>query len=439
MRGLGRAIFGIIAATLLLSCAGCGEEKIISEDFERGNYGNFFVNPIMKTDKGFYYGQGAFKELSLHYYDSKNGKNMFLCNKPECRHDGNEFCAATSDKYRTMGAVMYGDSIYINVLEETETSYVYKLLRASLDGASLSEVVTYFEIDNVDIHPILYGDMSRAMAIHRNKAFLPYRLTNDVNSEVGICGTAIYDMDTGEVTYLGDKAFAGWDNNFMGCGEYMYFVTSQKYKTELYRYCYTDGSVEKVALERNFKGKYAIYDDNTIFYVRGQGDLFIRKLDTKENIAVKTDEWNGYMLEIPEEKGGGIAMHTHARIESILSDGEYVYIPENFSLDSYSYPLYIIYYDSEATGERVEITKDYIEVTILDSEGNYVNEVRVRSKDLLGYNAYFTLHFTEDAVYMQTSVMVYECSKADFIAGNANFKEAYPLDIDIVSRKEKAQ
>ena len=62
MRRLGRAIFGIIAATLLLSCAGCGEDKIISEDFQRGNCGNFFVNPIMKTDKGFYYGQGAFKE-----------------------------------------------------------------------------------------------------------------------------------------------------------------------------------------------------------------------------------------------------------------------------------------------------------------------------------------------------------------------------------------
>ena len=102
---------------MLISLAGCGEEKIISEDYNEGNCGNLFMNPIMKTESGFYYSQSIYNNLSLHYYDSAHGNNMYLCNKPECRHDGNEFCAATSDKFNVMETVLYGGSLYINVFE----------------------------------------------------------------------------------------------------------------------------------------------------------------------------------------------------------------------------------------------------------------------------------------------------------------------------------
>ena len=128
MRGLKRILAAVVTAGLLLSLIGGGKEKLVSEDLQRGNSRNIEVNSIMKTDKGFYYSQGGMEKLSLYYYDSANGKSMYLCNKPECRHEGDEFCAATSDKYYAMETVMYSGSLYVAAVEETETAYKYKLL-----------------------------------------------------------------------------------------------------------------------------------------------------------------------------------------------------------------------------------------------------------------------------------------------------------------------
>jgi len=172
MRRIKKLMTAVLLLCMTMCFAGCGEEKLVSEDFNRANIGNGVINPIMKTDTGYYYNQSSFNELSLHYYDVANGKNMYLCNKPECRHEGDEFCAATSDKYRVMDTVLYGGSLYISALEKTETAYEYKLLKAALDGSSLSEVITYFVIDNVSLATGGGGEM----VIHRNKAFLPYFL-----------------------------------------------------------------------------------------------------------------------------------------------------------------------------------------------------------------------------------------------------------------------
>lgn len=397
------------------------------------------MNPIMRTDKGFYYSNNAFSELGLCYYDAKNGKSMYLCNKPECRHDGNEFCAATSDKYRTMGTVMYSGSLYINVLEETDTSYQYKLLRASLDGSSLSEVVTYFELDNVGVVPVYFNEISRSMAIHRNKVFLPYRLANTDNSGVGYTGTAIYDMETKEITSLGeiDESLETWVDNFCGYGDYMYFITANGYKKELFRYSYTDASVEKVELGSGFMGSYAVYDDNTIFFTKKPGELYVYKYDTGKSTAVENEEWLGLWSEVRTENGLEYQKVTTPSLDSVTCDGEYVYVPENYSLEQQLYPLTVFYH--EINGEREEIVFDYAEINILDGEGKYVNQVKVSAKEFLGYDECFLLHFTEDAVYIQTPIMVYECSKEDFIAGNANFKEACSLEMGIYGREENEE
>lgn len=438
MKGIRRRVIAVILLCLTMCFTGCGEEELVSEDFQRGNSRNIEVNSIMKTDKGFYYSQGGMEKLSLYYYDSANGKSMYLCNKPECRHEGDEFCAATSDKYYAMETVMYSGSLYVAAVEETETAYKYKLLKASLDGSSLSEVVTYFEADSVDVMPFCNWKMYPVLTIHRNKVFLPYELRNRNNSEIGMNGTAIYDLATGELTYLGekDRGLKEQDINFMGCGDYMYFATAQKFKTKLYRYSYADGSVEMMDLENNFKGEYALYDENTIFYIRAQKELFKYNHETKENTRINTKEWNGYNFEIMTTEGMQPIVLDFTNLYSILSDGEYVYIPEGFSNNGFNAPRFEGYDPTHFDDEGPE-KKNYIEVTMLDCDGNYVNHVEVSSEDLLGYSECFTLHILEDAVYMQTPFMVYECSKEDFIAGNASFKEVYPLDIGIHSVKEE--
>ena len=287
-------------------------------------------------------------------------------------------------------------------------------------------------------------DTDQAVTIHRNKAFLPYRLENRNNQEIGVSGTAVYDLETGELTYLGEKQreLADWDFNFMGCGDYMYYVHEQKYKTRLNRYSYKDGSVEELNLEKGFQGDYAVYDENTIFYIKLQQELYKYTYDTKENTRIQHTEWNGYDFDFTDDSG-----RTHTgwvdgyNIYSVLSDGEYVYIPENssneHSVGGYSGASFtLIYSDSEKEEYIQEPRKAYLQVTMLDSDGNYINHVDVETEELIGYDEYFTLHILDDAVYIQTPFKVYECSKEDFVAGNANFKEAYSQDIGIRNIKE---
>ena len=409
---MSKKILGIIlTACMLMSLAGCGEEKIISQDYQRGNTHHKYANAVMKTDTGYYYSQGGFGWLSLHYYDAANGKNMFLCNKPECRHEGDEFCVATSEKYMVFDTVLYSNKLYINVIETTDSTYEYKLLRAALDGSSLDEVVTYLTVNKVEVTP----DTS-PMVIHRNKAFLPYNVNNVNNQEIGYNGVAIYDLETEEVTYLGEKEgdLKVKKTNLCGYGDYLYFVTAEKYKQRLCRYSYADGSVEELPLERTFMGDYAIYDDDTIFYVRGNSELFIHNPKTGENKSVNIQEWYG--IKTGENSG-------RSGYEGLVSDGKYLYVAEHGYLKSYS-PVFV----SEGYMEDGS-DLDFMEVNIMDGEGSLVNSFRFNTVEVLGCNDFFLLHFCGDIIYMQTSKMMYECNREDFVAGKPEFKEVYPIDI----------
>lgn len=438
MRRMKRSLICVIMVLLLSLGAGCGKQNTASEDFQRANCRNTYVNSIMKTESGYYYGKKN-SELELHYYDSKNGKSMYLCNKPECRHDGNEFCAATSDKYIVMEMALYGDDIYINALEQTEKTYQFKLLRASGDGSSLSEVVTYFETASKDMAPDYLFQEGMKLVVHRGKVFLPYSLMNVHNADIGVCGTAIYDLQTGELTYLWEKdmELTEFDENFSGCGDYMYFVRAKGSRKHLYRYSYKTGTSEKLELERGFRGQYALYDENTCFYIKDTGDLYLYKHDTGENINVDCDKWTGMWQEVQVAgRSERINVHTPV-IDSVLSDGEYVYTAEFMSFDNFFYPY--MERTCEIGGETVDVAVDYVEVIVLNREGELVNEVKVSPKEVLGKIDDFTLHFTDDTVYMQTSVMVYECPKEDFVEGKVNFTEAYPVDIERENREEKVQ
>lgn len=87
------------------------------EDYVSSNPAKVIYNAVMKTDTGYYYGSSE-KKMSIHYYDVGSGQNIFLCSKPECRHNGDAFCTATSDKYFVDTMCMYGGELYLNVVEK---------------------------------------------------------------------------------------------------------------------------------------------------------------------------------------------------------------------------------------------------------------------------------------------------------------------------------
>lgn len=418
---MSKKILGIILTACIMMClAGCGEEKIISEDYYEGNCGNLFMNSIMKMENGFYYSQGGFNSLSLHYYDAVNGKNMFLCNKPECRHDGNEFCAATSDKYNVMETVLYGGELYINVFEVTEKTFEYKLLKAALDGSALSEVVTYLTVDNVGIEPTHVYPLPHNMAIHRNKVFLPYGFSNENNHDISFTGTAIYDMDTGELSTLGEEEHDGiWiEGRFSGSGDYMYYVVAEKYKKSLFRYSYADGTVEKIDTVRGFQGVYTVYDEKKLYYYTAPKDIYSYDVTTKESRKINTKEWDMYSADNLSEIGYDVS--------DMVSDGEYLYICGNYDFHDYKKPATFIADD----------VMDKAHFYIVDREGNLINGFDFNTTELLGYSDYFTLHFMGEDIYLQTPNMVYVCSRESFVSGVPEFEEVYPMDIYVMSSKE---
>lgn len=75
---------------VLLLCSGCGKKALPVEDYVSSNPAKVIYNAVMKTDTGYYYGSSE-KKMSIHYYDVGSGQNIFLCSKPECRHNGDAF------------------------------------------------------------------------------------------------------------------------------------------------------------------------------------------------------------------------------------------------------------------------------------------------------------------------------------------------------------
>ena len=92
----------------------------------------------MLSEKGYYY--YSYTDRGLRYYDFSTQKDIFLCNKPECLHDGNAFCVATNRKYGKIDYVLYGDRIYMSAFELDENERIQMKLLA--DGTYLYCFVT---------------------------------------------------------------------------------------------------------------------------------------------------------------------------------------------------------------------------------------------------------------------------------------------------------
>ena len=72
---------------------------------------------------------------------------------------------------------MYGGELYLNVVEETDTEYQYKLLKVAADGTKLTELVTYMTVNNTSVAPVT----GSSLVIHRGYAVMSYIICNKDN------------------------------------------------------------------------------------------------------------------------------------------------------------------------------------------------------------------------------------------------------------------
>ena len=139
------------------------ETTFVSEDYIPGS------EAFRKTDKGIYYYN---KKLNaFRYIDFGTGNEMYLCNKPECRHDGNTFCIDTNQNYTIDRFCIYNGKIVATGVEETDTEYLYKVFTIALDGSEMNEIITYHTaVKSGEAGGV--SERNGVLYVHRNKVLL---------------------------------------------------------------------------------------------------------------------------------------------------------------------------------------------------------------------------------------------------------------------------
>ncbi len=330
-----KLLFGILVLFCVTGCVGCKKEKekkkehvITSEDYVRGNTTSILQTPILVTDMGHYYYSEQYG--GWRYYDVTTGNELYLCNKPECKHDGNEFCVATNGKYRYERFTMYNEMIYATAVEVTETQYLYKVIAIALDGSELTEVATYLTMERSGQIPD-DNSVKKGLCIHRNKALIPMTaMGEDGLYDSRFYGTAWLDLDTKEVEYLDEEPLSK-DNvavtNITGYGDYIYYCRKEGKKTVLHRRHIKDNTDESYKLMNGFDGRYVVLDENTVVYLRfkiNATSLCVHNHITGENVERDPFIRSAHTTILPD--GTKEERKDEYMITEITTDGTYLYV-----------------------------------------------------------------------------------------------------------------
>lgn len=426
-----RRVYGLLLVVLLLLVQGCSKKPLPIEDYVRSNPSTSGMTAIMKSDTGYYYSATNYGDMSLHYYDVESGQNIFLCSKPECRHDGDAFCAATSDKYNVNSVCFYGGSLYLSVLETTNEEYLYKLLRVSADGSELTEVVTYLNLNNTSLRALVGG---QEMLIHRGMAVLPYTLLSIEGSVIsddiaGVTGVCLYNLATGELTQLPELEYSTQNigrRRFTGYGDYIYFHTRMNRQNTLSRYCLSDGTIEEIGLKSTFNGMYEVMDEDTIYYCYTGDYMYEYNFSTNETLkhdkffVHKENHWNPFLNQDVEEEESYTC-------KDMVTDGTYFYVGNGVSFHDMTKGNAgkIVY--SSGYEEKI---KSYVH--IFDKDLNQVAKVEIATEPYLGCEDYFSVAILDGMVYLQTIPTVFVCSLEEFLkGGQPPFEPLYDHETDI--------
>jgi len=451
-----RGIVTILTALCLISLAGCGKEqggknpeqgvvqqettkkpetskktggKINAEvrlkaevEFTPEDYN--IVNAMLnETETGYYYYSEI--EDGLRYIDKKTGIDMYLCNKPECRHDGNAFCVATNDAYAIESFCIYNGKLLANVIEETDTQYLYKVMMIALDGSKMEELVTYQTLQKTQQRSAAYFK-GGTLLIHRNKMVIPMRIVGQGELEDSVYyGTFILDMDTWEITGLGEELLSKENEeivDFTVHGDYLYYCRKEAKKTVLCRYHLTEGTEERYKLLTGFDGQYAVPDDSTVVYST-KSSLCVHHHDTginEEKVALMATR----KREVSE--GYEIDQTLAYQVVCLETDGEYIYAFEGVA--SVTIP-------GDGNEPAKKIGERYVHVfdrefhEVLDL--NCYEAIQTTTRKAVPDVSYSIPGFfiNGDELYMTSSAgdfvhpdLVLRGKRSDFLAGNPKFE-----------------
>ena len=296
---------------------------------------------------------------TLLFTDGATAAHAVLCARPNCLHDGNEYCTATTTAYQPSELVYYDGYLYAaaskqNSKGEYEAGYV---LRYEPDGSGITEVA------HLDVHP--QAELAAEPILHRGWLWVVYQDYSYVGTEMtdGITGDKTqtktggyvifgYELATGKTTELlrkmpkegsGQVYRAPWRNCWYADGDYLFMQCSGVWPAPHQGGCYAislkTGELTLLPLKNNTS------TDTNIWSVRG-GLLFY---GTKEGAGDNaTAERRLYNMNTGED----MLCEEFKEIINLQTDGTYIYgFRQESSGDpmgaDYRFTMYLQVYDME--------------------------------------------------------------------------------------------
>ncbi|MCQ2416999.1 MAG: hypothetical protein MJ071_04200 [Oscillospiraceae bacterium] len=241
------------AAALMILLSGCSMKKPDTMPAD-----NISGRSIMETESGYYYNTVQ-DILSMRYREKTTGTDIFLCAKPECKHDGNENCTATYNFSLISNTILYNNSIYFVAEDRTKEHLFYALYRLSLDGSTLDKVGEVAKVMNPggDFNDT-WGSTAK-FAIHKGCAYIPYQFGELTWGKFVQSGFVKMDIQTGEKEALFEDTDYKTGRSVRiigGAGDYFYYsVYARKPKDGgEFRINITTGETERLQAQKESDG-----------------------------------------------------------------------------------------------------------------------------------------------------------------------------------------
>lgn len=403
MKRLAVAIY--LIAVIILGFAGCG--KVAVFDAEQSNLGGRLLNPVMKTDKGYYFNNSQRYSLSLRYYDKQTGETKFLCAKKECLHDGYGSCNATDKNIEAMYTALYDNKLYIVGIENGNA---FTLYRAGLDGREFTRLVKLMEIpEGFDEFFLSKG----TFLIHRGQAFIPYNIVNTAND--GLVGMFMVNLSNLKYELVDERnRYYEYDEGITAikaAGDCVYYILNnssadRKPKSPVIkRYSIKNGKTEEIIRLDSSKTiniyNIALVGDELWYSIKvlDEGRSYIMIYDT---LSGEEREFEGELLNATYDENV-----SYFGFYDIMYDGTYLYVSENCYMHSY-------FYEEENAPQ----------IYIYSLDGTRLAKFSHENAGGLMYS----INVIDGKVYFQTDERIDSCPVKDILDGNVEWKTEVVID-----------
>lgn len=322
---------------------------------------------IAKTGSGFFFigyekatrnPEEGYSGTALRYYDEASGESVYLCAKPNCQHNGSEFCTATTQIYSFVSKPVYLDG-YLYVIASDQREMIWKkdkweklpivLLRYQPDGTEITQVAELNADEQTKAYPC-------DLIAHRGQLWMictygSETVTFDDNfSTLSQTGGGKYDIFCYEpakqkITKLYTSGelqknftpFRGFGPEMKGAGDYVYFYSYDNQWRDpythsgIYRIDCRSGEIETVMKLKANKSAYYTVTDDAVYYTFGTSindDQLIHRYDLQTGedsvivslTALTQEQAPWYTSELAEEQKAAVYMH------AMVADDAHIYL-----------------------------------------------------------------------------------------------------------------